>query len=541
MARTIAKTVNPERMPAADNMKMEKFVEARVNLGMITQIDPSDIPTGALQLAKNATVRFDRTSRRYGTVLLTPIKPNALTVLKTLFIKKNNGSPYTLRFTPTTVHSRQAAGWSPYTTLAALTGTVSDRISTAFVLDNLVFANNGADEIQLVNFAAETHADLGNAPKYRYVTGFYNRVVGAALRGVNEVQIGWSGDGNIAEWNPITDESSGNSPLVESPSDLSDYITGVFGLSNVLIVLREQSVWVGYKQPIAQFPFNFQAAIPGVGCDAPHSATVILGGVAWLDTRTAGVYAYTPGGELDRIGQNVESEIIKNVTDPKNIFGSYNPVFNEYTVCIPQVGSTLVRAWTYNFRTKAWVFSEYDSITSLDDTDLGTAGTTIDQLVGSIDNLQGTIDSLSPTAVNISTRLFGKNTGDILLENPNADRDAQLTPTSANDGLIYETVLATKTFNIPEVDTYIAQVRIDYRPIKQCTLTLEYSKDGGDTDGSWKVAKSVTPVLINKTQLLIFNKNIKTRKFAFRVRASNGLFELVAFEIHVYPGGKSDG
>lgn len=528
--------VSRESFKSPPDLQSFKFEEGTINKGMITMLDPADIPPGSMQLIKNATVRFDRTSRRPGNVLLLPVKPNGSPILKLAFIKKKDGTGYTVRFTPTSLHNRGISSWTALT--GTLTGTISDRMQTADVQDELIFTNNGADYIQKVNFLLSTFARLGNAPKYRYITGFYNRALGAALRDTNEVQVGWSGDGNLNEWDPAVDETAGSSPILESPSDLSDFITGLFSWTNVGVLLRERSLWTIQKQAVPQNPFFFTTAVPGIGCDSPYSAQVLGTEIGWLDRRTGTVYSWRPGSWPEPIGRPIEASILSNVNDPQTIFSSYDTLTDEYSICIPQVGSKYVNVWTFNRRSKAWARNEYYALTSMDDVDLATAGTTIDQLGDiPIDSLIGTIDSLSPTSKIISTRTYGRDDGTIGQIDVNADTDAPHTdfPT----GIPYETQMVSKSFQIPEDDIYIAEIRIEYQSMRGGTFTLEYSKNGGATPQSWKLAKNVTPRVLGEPRLLIFRRFIKCRKFAWRLTTKAGLFDTLSYEIHVYPSGKS--
>lgn len=535
MARLISKPVKPQEFRPTPAEQMQKFAEARVNGGMITMIDPADIPTSAMQLVKNATVRFDRTSRRPGSVLMVPVKPDSNPVLKLAFIKKKDGTGYTLRFTPTAIHLR-GVGWTPI--VGALSGTVKDRIQTAVVLDDLVFSNNGADPVQKVDLGANTFAQLGNAPPYRYITGFYNRVVGFARRGVNEVEVGWSADGVITEWNPATNESAGSTPLLESPSDLSDFGTGIFAYSNVMILLRERSVWLATKQPIPQNPFYFSTTVPNIGCDTPYSAILIDDGVAWLDRRSRTVYAYAPGSPPEPIGRPIEKTIIDNVNDPLDVFSAYNPTDSELSICIPMVGSNYVQVWTYNRRTKAWARNEYYAITSMDNTDLASGGVTIDALGDvPIDELVGNIDDLSPEQVIVNTRVLGRDDGTIGQEDPEATTDAPHTDFPA--GAPYTTQLISKAFVIPEDDIYIAQINIEYQSNRGGEFKLEYSKNGGATEDSWRLAKTVIPTILGQPRLLTWRKFVRARRFAWRLTTTSGLFETLSYEVHIYPSGKS--
>lgn len=639
-----------------------KFQESRVNLGMVTMLDPADIEPGALQLAQNARCRFDRTQRRPGTVLLTPTKPDSNAVIGIFFFKKSDGTTFYFRFTATKMYSRGGVAWTEVTAAAAvkatatLTGTAnftdgetvtidtkvytfqtvltdvdghvaigadlatslsnleaaidlgagsgvayaasttlhatvendtlgvttlkvrvktagadgnditvatnaasaswdgerftggsnagsmagsdSDYISGAVVLDRFVFANNGIDQIQLFDPDTVTYKGLGNAPKYKYITGFFNRVIGANLSGStpNAVQLGWSGDDNPAEWDPLIDETAGSTPLVESPSDLGDDISGVFGFTNVLAILREQSIWLATKQPIPTFPFNPYAAFPGVGCNAPYSAKITANGLTWADRRTGTVWHYTPGEAPNPIGRAVEKTLMDAIDDENLIFASYDPVQNEYTVCIPQATGNVVVAWTYNFRTQAWTKDLYEGITIISDADLGSAVTTIDELPGTIDSLTGDINSLSPTQQLIPTRSFGRSDGEIIIQ----DEDEDVDPAFNGSTGAFETVLLSKSFTLPTDDVYVAELRIEVIPKASSTLTLRYSKDGGVTIASPSKSRFFTGTDLDKPKLFRWTKQIKCRRFAWQLSAPDGQFEVIGYEVHVYKAGESN-
>lgn len=527
-----------EHSPQLPDLKMEKFAESRINKGMVTMIDAADLDLGALQLAKNATIRFDRTSRRAGSTLLVPVKPNNSPVLKLGYIKTKDNSPYTLRMTPVSIHIREALTWTPVVFAVPLTGSVRDRFNTVDVLDTFCFTNNGADPVQTVDLIAQTGGPLGNAPNYRYLTGFYNRAVGFARKDANEVEVGWSADGVPTQWDPAINESAGNTPLLESSDDLSDHIKGGFAFTNVMIILREKSIWLATKQPIPQNPFYMYSAVPGIGCDSPYSAQIIGNGLAWIDRRTGTVYAYKPGSEPEPIGRPVEKTILNNVDDPDIIFAAYAPLTNEYTIFIPGVGSNFVQGWTYNFRNQAWAYNEYYGLTSANDTELAIAGTTIDQLGDiAIDDLVGSIDDLSPTSAIITGRAYGRDDGTIMVEDPQEDKDAPHTDYPL--GAPFDTVLTSKAFTMPELDTYVAKLVIEYQANRGGPFKIEYSKNGGATDDSWKVAKIVNPTVLGKPVLLIWRRVILARRFAWRLTTQAGNVEFLSYEVHVYPSGQS--
>lgn len=525
-----------ERVPKARNLEKVRFAEGRLDKGMITVLDPADIPEGALQLGMNVNVRFDKTLRRPGTLLLSPTKPDSNSVLGLFFVKLQNGNSHTLRFTPSSLHSLGVGSWNALT--GTLTGGATDRFSAALIRNQFIFANNGADPIQVVDFDLATFGNLGNAPPYRYVAGLYNRAVGAALRDSNEVQIGWSADGNIEEWDPLVNETAGSAPLYDSPADLSDYITGLFSVSNVLAVLREKSIWIGTRQPVPTNPFYFHNVIPSIGCDSPFSAQVVPGGIVWMDVRSGSVYYYAVGSQPERIGGSIENKLITNVDDPSTIFSGYDPINAEYTIAIPQAGTDLVTTWTYSFRNKAWVKGEYFDITSINNVELSIGGLMIDQLSGTIDDLTGNINNLSPSTTIAISKSFGRGTGEIQYEDVNCSQDAQ-SSTETLDGLNYTSYIRSKAFVLPEVDMYICEIRIEYVMKQGGELRLEYSKDGGYTEDSWRLAKEVRPNILDKPQILTYRKNINARRFSWQLVMADGLFDILSFEIFAYPGATS--
>lgn len=536
---------NPVSSPPGQVPGKGKFVEARFNQGMITMIDPADIPPGAGQLTQNMCFRFDKGTRRPGTILFTPVKPNSNPVLHTSFFKKNNAQVFFTRFTRNSIHYRAAGGGS-WTAVTAgvggsLTGSDSDRFQSVTVLDRLVFANNGVDVLQEIDVIANQFKALGNAPKYKYVTGFANRVVGANLQGItpNPAQVGWSADGVPTEWDPLVNETAGFSPIVESTSDLGDFITGIFAFTNQMILLREQSVWLVAKQPIPQNPFYFYTAFPGLGCDCPDSAVIALNGLIWADQRSGSIWRYAPGAaEPERIGLPIEKDLMRGLDDPLLVFASYNQITAEYTVCIPQATSNFVKYWTYNLRTNAWSTGEYEGVTSLDDVDVGSSLITIDDLGDvPIDELQGTIDDLSPGATTIPGRIFGRSDGELIIEDENSYTDPIIVGSTFNGKFTSRWV--SKSFSLPQDDVYVAELRINILPLVPANISLYFSRDGGAT---WRpVVKNILPgpQTIGKSTLIRWVRQVKARRYAFKLECLDGQFEVLDYEVHVHKAGES--
>lgn len=525
------------------NMPMKKFIGAQLSKGLVTSFDPADIDDGALLDALNTRIRFDRTSRRYGTSLATPTKPDALKIISFAYFKKRNDNEFFYRFTPTSIYLRGSSAWTQQ--VAGVSGVLSgsdlNRFSTTVAFDRFFFAN-GVDPIQEIDTGANTfdvlNTDVGVDTTFRFITSFFNRLVGARLSG-DSVMIGWSADAGITGsglevWDSATNETAGRTPLVSSPTDLGDPITGIFGLTNIMLIMRENSIWVATKQPIGSDPFNFYSAFPGLGCDCPNSLRVVLNSLAWLDTNSKTVWAYSPGGVPERIGYPVEKDILKALDDKDQVFSSYSPQENEYSILIPLTKSNFTRSFTYSFRTKTWVYDEFEGVSAAADINVSEARISIDELQGTIDDLIGTIDGLAPTS-SVPNRIYGRTDGEIIIDDPQKDSDppvsgSTVTGPGANGEFV--TIIESKEFEIPELDVYVGMVRIEYEPTFPGSLTLEYSKDRKD----WVTAKTVVfeSADIGKTKLLRITKNLKCRRFAWRVKATNGRFDLLEFEVHTY-------
>lgn len=526
------------------------LVESRLNKGMITIVDAADIETAALTVAKNFNVRYDKTSRRSGFSLLSPAKPNSKKILALSDFKDALGVTGLFRITRDTVHSTDLAVWTNYP-WAGAAGTDEDRISYAVAYDPVVgnyrlfFVNNGANKVQAVDHVGISVGDVDAAagvkvaPKAKFLTYFFNRLVAAHDPNVaaGPISVYWSGDGKFQEWDAATEVTAGQSPLQESPGDKSDFITGVFGFTNVLVVPRERSIWLGNKQPSGQDPFYLYGAIPGLGCNCPYSIDVVPSGLCFVDTTTGSVWAYaysysygyvSGSGAPERIGLPVENEIVNSVTDPDKVFGSYNNYHNEYVVAIPIVGSGVVKLWKFNFKTKAWSYDERPlTVSCIEDIGKVVQSTPISDLAGNIEDLQGAIEDLGTSVIRTNIRLIGHTNGEIEQDDPSTDVDS--------DGS-YDAEVQTKDFWLPDSDMSFAEFSMEYVAHIADTISIYYSKDSGRT---WRFGKTILPKIVEVPKLFTFRKNIKARRLRFKIYASSGVFDILSYKVSVYPGGES--
>lgn len=514
-------------------LQMSKFVDEQLDKGMITNYDPADLPEGALQLAENAVVRYGKTSRRLGFVSITPAKPNSNRPLSLIDFRKNDNSRYQVRVDKANMYSRGAGIWTniPSAGGATLTGTDFDYTQHTVVRDTLITVNNGVDNIHLVNPAIPQYTDLiavnpGNY-KFKYITGFANRAIFANLAGVAPYRIQWTTDFDLTIIDPALDPSAGWSDLVDSPSDEADFITGIYTVANQILVMRDHSIWLGIRQPIASAPFQFYSVISGLGCDCPNSIQVTALSITWADFRTGRIYNYTPGGAPQSISLPIEMNIFTGMDSPDKIFSCYDTFDNEYLLAIPQAGSTLIKTWRYNFRTQSWANSIDEFSCSLSYIDFAPPSITIGELSGTIGSLVGTIGSLGGTAAAVATLIVGDIDGDLYQENKAAIDD---------NGVPFTTTIISREYTTPEVDLYIAEIRIDFIATLAGSLSLYYTTNSGIT---WHLARISNITTLNQPQLLRFVKQIKCRRLAWKLTTTDCLFNILGTEVHVYGGGKS--
>lgn len=506
----------------------QKFAEAIVNGGMVTSIDASDLSNGQLVDAKNVHVRYDRISRRSGTTLYTPLKPNSLKILNIVPFKRFDGTVNVIRLTASTVHVGTAA-WNPAT--GTLTGSADNRFSVTTLSDRLFFAN-GVDRVKELNTTTLTYADAGAlAPRAKYITGFFNRLV-CANNDVNPTEIDWSGDQNYSEFNPSVDLSAGFAFLSESPSDYADFITGLFGFASTMLILRERSLWLATKQPSATDPFNFFTAVPSIGCNAPYSAAQIPNGVAWFDLRTGTVWSYKIGTrEPEQIGLPIEKTLVTQVTDPFKLFASYDNTNFEYSLAIPSDSSDTVKVWTYNFTTKAWSYDERQNLSCISDLDYsGTSGLVVDDLFGSVDSLLGSVDSLLGGTLSLANRVFGFDAGDITIVDGNNGYDLSET---------FNTTITSKVFRLPSDDEYIFDLLLEYESSLAGDLTVQYSKNG-TTWTTYSKDASISATNGVRTRRS-YKKLIKCSQYQFRVLSTTGQFDLIGYTLKTIQGASTRG
>lgn len=515
-------------------------------LGYVPDADPAQIPLSALTIASNATFIRNMLFRRNGVNQWPTTKPNSNKVMAIFpFFEPTTGLSI-LRFTRNTIHKATSAGWTPITPsgIPAMTGTDEDYFSFA-VIDNRMFFTNGVDPIRELDIIALTYKQLGNAPSYKYITAAFNRIVGVNLTGVSPEtsQVGWSGESNYAEWNPLVDISAGSQILTSSPNNLIDDCTGVFFTGNVLIVPRQQSIWMGTHTPSATNPFQFFVQIPTIGADVPRTIKLTDYGLVWLSNQTSHIYVWTPGsavGDPDSliISRQISRALRMKLNSANAVWADYGQEGKIYDIYTLGITSQSAEAFEYNFATKAWTTNNVGSNpTTTFTSNYANSSTTIDDLLGTINSLVGTIDSLGGLQQN-STRIFGFLNGELGTEQLFSGLSEELSNISVTDlANAFETEFRTKILEAPPDDTYLTLIRAMIYPYTIGSITLERSKDDGNT---WTVMKTYVVTEISKQQFIQVKKVMKARRYQWRIKTSNCMFAFAGFFVRALSSGVSN-
>ena len=504
---------------------IKNLAEVRIDGGMNVYIDPADLPNNVLQLARNVYATSDKLVRTPGSSVITPTKPDSNPVILLYVFQRFDGTSVFLRFTKTAVHRRGSGSWTALTSSDPYTITTNERIRVLPFNDRLFFVT-GNENIYEIDFTANTYNYLGNAPKYKYITGFFNRIVGANLYDAstpNPTLVGWSGDLNFDEWNPLTDVSAGSTPLLEGASDFADPITGLFGFASVMLILRERSLWLATKRPVASNPFSFQAAYPSFGCDCPNTAAQKRNGLVWYDYRSNQVYDYTLGGTPVEIGDPIKNNLKPKISDKELPLGNYNAIDDEYVLTIPGISTNTTFVYTYNFSGGQWTEKTLENCRGIYPLDNFSSGLKIDELSGKINQLVGKINDLSSVTTTPPASFYAMSNGDIQVSDATLSTDA---------GTAIESILQSKVYKIPDRALSFSRIRFSYVCTRIGSFTIEYNKGNG-----WVVLKTVTTdsLQLNTRLRVSVAKHIRAREFQWRIRYTTGAFEFLDYSLDLQP------
>lgn len=513
MARKIAASIGDLRS-SEDMFGGFEFEELPIKLievpdvtdGMNIALPRSEVTPGSFLLARNARVTSKGIRRRGGTEQY-QTKPDSDPVLAIVGIVNTDEIAKLIRITPSTAHySLDGAAFVEYDNTGATTemdGTMR-RPECAIYLDDLYIA--GFSELLRIEEASGTIAPVSSGPgQAKFIANFADRIILGNFDG-EPYKLKWSANADPTDW---TDSSSGEENLVQGQEGLGDSITGLFSVEDELVILRRGSIWVGSRQPFADNPFRFAPLISKIGCDLPHSAVRVPGGVIFADRTTNGVYFYERGRFPEKLNNSLGEELFNDIALSEWVQASFDPENLTYVLGITQTGGSMLmeKFWYYRILEKAWTFDDGPAAQCLSFFAF-REGLAIDSLPLTIDDLSGSIDDLA--TFSLATRQYrGLESGEILLFDDSIDTDF--------GDVAFEFELQSP--NIGSISTrrtltdFMAEVEVD----RAGTVIYEQSNNGS----VWRNTKTIN--FTTATTRIAAKKNPITGNDLFwRARASSG-------------------
>lgn len=302
-----------------------------------------------------------------------------------------DGTTNVLCATTQTLYRWNGAGWSAIK--AGLTGSATGHHSAAVMNDCWIYTN-GSDAVQVWTGSGSA-TDLGGASDYgeathkcRAVMAFADRVLLLGTyegSGLIPQRVRWSELGKIDEYNENT--GGGYHDLEEDP-------TGCYAgvqLGDYAYIYCGMSIWACIYVG-GTVVYDFRRVVPSTGCKAPR--TICDLGNAHIFMGEDDIYLFN-GVSVQPIGEPIRDELF-SATPPAHrlkAFAVLNRDETLYSLYVPYGGSTVTRAYIYNYQQNKWTIDSTSDLTAGGALELGAA-LTIDDLTGTIDTLSGTIDEL---------------------------------------------------------------------------------------------------------------------------------------------------
>lgn len=381
-------TPRDERPAQLPDLPPTGSVEAQQLGGMVTAPPRALRPTGSGLVVRNARCRDYWVGRRPGTSVYIE-KPDEFPVHGIVTVYLPNEVVWLIRITDRNIWgTRSLDGWYEFSSVGMpLTGT--SHIRTTQMYGYMIVATAHTKLIS-IDLNKQSYDEIEQAPRARFVTSFADRIVAANIldAGTGSSRVMWSKNADPFIWDPLEHESAGQEDLISSPSDTGDDITGLFAMRNTMVILRERSLWVASRNPVAIAPFRFEALSVGIGCDLPYSAVRVQDAVVWADYRTSAVWMYTPGQPPQKISDTIRNVLYDDLKNFSWAEGAYDPNENEYHLglSVSEDENVIHKVWVYNFNTGQWTYDDGPEVITLGQSLEMTDLVFIDELTGDIDD-----------------------------------------------------------------------------------------------------------------------------------------------------------
>lgn len=387
------------------------------------------------------------------------------TPLEITTYRQLDGSPqYLVVFDEDDINFYDGSSWSAAT--GSLTGSTTDKIRSAMVLDEMVFVN-GVDEPKTwVGGATFTNlsADVNRPTCARFVVGFADRVVFADIgTGSNRdtQRVEWSESGDIDDFTATG--ASGVNLYDSQPDAYADPIKGLHTFGNFLIVPRTRSWWLGVRTGDVTNPINFSPHVIGNGVLAEDSVTCIGDlGLAYLGHDN--IYLYHPQLQSPvPIGTPIKDRLFALLDRSKlsKVRCTYVPDTQEYWLLIPDTTNTWGRT-AFVFSLEQYKFEQKfiwrERVFSHDISAMGCGQTTG---LGA-----------SPTE-RAKSLLIADSAGTNLYDSDSAD--------TSNGGTAFTCTYESPQFNLGPSEMQVVWLNLAFKAGGTSTVTVYFSTDGGTT------------------------------------------------------------
>jgi hypothetical protein len=481
MARTIGggrpiefDAARPMRIPQIKELVPQILTFFHPAKGLDTATRLGYLDRGSAPVVTNYSIRRGRFETRtpiqaMGTAAASPVMYAADFVTQ-------SGTVYPFRLTTTGLDKWDlySLSWLPVAGVA-LTGSVTDFFAVTAFGSKLLFSNgiDGLWEYDPLAGTATKIATSAKVPSAKHLTTFNGRVIATNVvddTGPHPTRIRWSTKLNETFWDE-TDQvhiGAGFEDATASPELETDIARAVFPVTETLALLaRSRSIWTMTATGYVDAPFGFSLLFPEMGTDSPYSIDSIPGG-GIVGLFRDNFYVVTTQGPV-AVGHPVIDALLPQISDPGEVFGTYEQIAQEYRVVIKETGAV----WRYSFRDKGWTKDVYPVVPkSVATTRYKKQSLTIAQLTGTIASLVGTIEDLGTTDRVHGVYLPSGNT--VYREDSTTTSDFGGTPvtTELRTGLILpESPLKTVEIN---------EVQLEYELFAlSATVTVEWSSDGG--------------------------------------------------------------
>lgn len=501
----------------------EGFIEIpSVVDGMQSAFPRDRVARGSSSRILNGRVRDGRLVRRPGTSqYFSDVDDEE--VLDLIEFSAPAGDVKLVRVTTNRISVDDGGGnWTDYVTGLS----VSRRPTFAAFLDNLYIAT-GDFKVRQLDFSAETATEITNAPTAKYITTFAERVIAANI-GSDVYKVQWPVNSDPTTWTGL---GSGEENLVTMGGGLSDDITGIFGFEQVGVVLRKRSIWLIQRQPFSDNPFRFIPVYSGAGCDMPHTARKIPGGIIYGNSETGSLYRYIIGNAPQIISRGVEDELFSQVGSVGFSQAAYDELNGEYHLGeAPSSGSpNISRVWVVDLDTGAWERDDGPPTTCVSKAVAAVSGLFINDLTGTINDLEGTINSLG-TEIRLESKIFKAKSGKIFFH--------PTSPTVTNDYNGTNFVFHFVSPNIGSISKRrtIQDICFIIKATSGCSATIDLSDD--KTNWVNGITKSV-PADDGLQEVYLRRQRFTGLNMYIRFRASGGPVEIESYWVRFHQKGES--